>query len=404
VRVVSLGPRFWRFWTAAVLANVGDGIRLAAFPLLAASLTDDPAMVAVVAAAATLPWLVTGLLAGSLADRRSRRFLVVAADLGRVLVLAAVVATVVVGWATVEVVAVAAFLLGVGETVRDTAAQSIVPRLVPHALLERANGRLVAGEVAGNEFVGPLVGAALFGAGVALPFVVDSGALALAVLLVLSLPAAVVSVRGTAAADAPAVPAGVRAGIAWLARHRRLRALVLAGLAVAVADSAWFAIFVLYTGQRLDLGPLGFGALLAVGAAGGLAGAFAADRLVSGRRHRSVLLWAMAVATLTPALLLVAPELWAAVTVVVATSAAFGVFNVVAVSLRHRLTPDALLGRVTATWRTLVYGGSAAGAVAGGALASVRGLDAPFVLSAAIGAVALVGWWRSSADPPARPA
>jgi hypothetical protein len=112
----------------------------------------------------------------------------------------------------------------------------------------------------------------------------------------------------------------------------------------------------------------------------------------------------MAVATLTPALLLVAPELWAAVTVVVATSAAFGVFNVVAVSLRHRLTPDALLGRVTATWRTLVYGGSAAGAVAGGALASVRGLDAPFVLSAAIGAVALVGWWRSSADPPARPA
>ena len=387
---MPLGPRFWRFWTAAVLANVGDGIRLAAFPLLAASLTDDPAMVAVVAAAATLPWLVTGLLAGSLADRRSRRFLVVAADIGRVLVLAALVATVAAGWATVEVVAVAAFLLGVGETVRDTAAQSIVPRLVPHALLERANGRLVAGEVAGNEFVGPLVGAALFGAGVALPFVVDSGALALAVLLVLTLPAAVVSVRETAGADAPAVPAGVRAGIAWLA--------------VAVADSAWFAIFVLFTQQRLDLGPLGFGALLAVGAAGGLTGAFAADRLVSGHRHRVVLLGAMAVATLTPALLLVAPELWAAATVVVATSAAFGVFNVVAVSLRHRLVPDVLLGRVTSTWRTLFYGGSASGAVVGGALASIRGLDAPFVLSAAIGVVALVGWWRSSADPPARPA
>ncbi|HSK54380.1 MAG TPA: MFS transporter [Jiangellales bacterium] len=401
---MTLGRRFWRFWAAAVLANVGDGIRVAAFPLLAAALSDEPAMVAVVAAAATLPWLVTGLVAGSLADRRSRRFLMVSADLGRVLVLGALVAAIATDRATIEAVAVAAFLLGVGETVRDTAAQSTIPRLVPRALLERANGRLVAGEVAGNEFVGPLVGAALFGAGVALPFVANSGALALAVLLVLSLPAAALAVRDTAAADAAAIPAGVRAGIRWLARHRRLRALVLAGLAVAVADSAWFAIFVLYTQQRLALGPVGFGVLLAVGAAGGLAGAFAADRLVSGRRHRSVLLWAMAVATMAPVLLLVAPELWAAVTVVVATSGAFGVFNVVAVSLRHRLVPDALLGRVTASWRTLVYGGSAAGAVAGGALASVRGLDAPFVLSAAIGALALLGWWRSSAEPSARAA
>lgn len=398
---MALGGSFWRFWCATVLANVGDGIRLAAFPLLAASLTNDATAVAAVVAASALPWLLTGLLAGSLADRRSATLLLTAADGMRTLVLLGLIGALVTDEASIALVAAAAFVLGVGETVRDTAAQTVVPRLVPTALLERANSRMTAGEVAGNEFVGPLVGASLFAAGAALPFVANSAALALGVLLVLSLPAALLTLRDPlAAVNAEMVPSGIWAGVTWLGRQRMLRALVVAGAFVALADSSWFAVFVLYTEVRLDLGAVGFGALLATGAVGGLAGAWGADRVIGRRRHRPVLLWSIGVTAVAPGLLLADQERWAAVVVVVVTSAAFGVFNVAAASLRHCLVPEQVLGRVVAAWRTGVLGAGALGALAGGAVASAQGLDAPFVLSAALGVLAVAVWWNATWGEP----
>lgn len=386
-----LGAPFWRFWAACVAANLGDGIRMAAFPLLAASLTTDPVAVAVVGAAAALPWLLTGLVAGSLADRRSARLLLVGADAMRIVILVVLIAALLTGTATITLTAATAFALGVAETLRDTTAQVVVPRLVPAALLERANARMVSGEIVGNEFVGPLVGSALFAAGVAVPFAANSATLAIAVLLVISVPAALLAVRRPAADDA-AVGDGVRAGLGWLARHRILRGLVVSAALIALADAAWFAIFVLYVQVQLGAGPLGFGAYLAIGAGGGLVGALVAERLIGGRRHRGVLAGSMAVTAMVPALLLWAPTVAVAVVVVVVTSAGFGVLNVAAVSVRQRLTPDGLLGRVTAAWRTLVLGAGALGALCGGAIASWQGLDAPFALSAAIGVVAVVLW------------
>ncbi|MBB5789966.1 MFS transporter [Jiangella mangrovi] len=394
---MRLGGRFWRFWAAATLANLGDGIRVAAFPLLAASLTDDAFAVAAVGAATALPWLLTGLAAGSLADRRGARTLLAGADAGRIVVLLGLVAALLTDTATLPLVAAAAFALGVAETVRDTAAQTVVPRLVPSRLLERANGRLVAGEVAGNEFVGPLIGAGLFSAGVALPFAANSATLAIAVLLVLSLPASLLAATARGGeAGAPVVADGVRAGLGWLARQRVLRGLLGAVAMVMLADAAWFAVFVLYLDARLDAGALGFGVFLAIGGVGGLTGALLADRLIGRQRHRAVLLGSIAVIAVTPALLLAAPTTWAAVVVVVATSGGFTVLNVAAVSVRQRLTPPGLLGRVTAAWRTVVFGAGAVGALGGGAVASWQGLQAPFVLSAVLGVVAVALWWLST--------
>ncbi|MEV5766844.1 MFS transporter [Micromonospora sp. NPDC052213] len=407
-RSSALGRPFWTFWTAAALANLGDGIRVAAFPLLAAALSDDPVAVAAVAAAQFLPWLVTGLLAGALADRRGAREIIAAADVGRVLVLSTLALTVAVGRAPIGLVVVAAFLLGVGETLRDTAAQTAVPRLVDDAQLEKANGRLVAGEIVGNEFVGPPVGALLFVAGAALPFAVNGASLALAVMLVLSLPLTLARPAPGAGAGGPsggaAAPArdGALAGLRWLARQSVLRTLVLVGAAVAAADSAWFAIFVLYARDSLGLGALGFGLLLATGAGGGLAGSLVADRLIARFRHRHVLTWSMAVTAGAPALLVVAPHRVAAVAVVVSTSAAFAVLNVAALSLRQRLVPGDLLGRVVAASRVLTYGCTALGALAGGALAAGLGLDAPFLFSGAVAVAATVAW--SVASRPSAPA
>ncbi|MEV4713915.1 MFS transporter [Micromonospora sp. NPDC049374] len=393
-----LGRPFWTFWSAAALANLGDGIRVAAFPLLAAALTDDPLAVAAVAAAQFLPWLVSGLLAGALADRRGARTLLAAADTGRVVVLAALATTVALGWATIALVVAAAFLLGVGETIRDTAAQTAVPRLVTDAQLEKANGRLVAGEIVGNEFVGPPVGALLFVLGAAIPFAVNGATLALAVMLVLSLPLTLAHRATPDTSDAaPATDGhGVLAGLRWLVRQPMLRTLVLVTAAVAAADTAWFAIFVLYARDALGLGAFGFGLLLATGAAGGLIGSFAADRLVARFQHRSVLTWSMAVTAGVPVLLAVVGHRAVAVVVVVTTSAAFAVLNVAALSVRQRLVPGGLLGRVIAASRLVTYSCTALGALAGGALAARAGIEAPFLFSGVVAVAATVAWWVAS--------
>lgn len=391
---VPLGRPFWTFWSAATLANVGDGIRLAAFPLLAASLTANPVGVAAVTAAQALPWLVTGLLAGSLADRRGARTLLAQADLARVVVLGVLVVAVATGWASLPLVLLASFLLGIGETVRDTAAQTALPGLVPERLLERANGKLVAGEIVGNEFVGPPVGAALFVAGAALPFAANGASLALAVMLLLTLPISVADrpPQGTPKQASPGVVAGLR----WLARHRVLRTLALVTAAVAAADSAWFAILVLYAKSRLSVGATGFGILLAAGALGGLLGSSVVDRLVAGHRHRLILTWSLAITAGVPAMLAVTAQLWAAILVIVITSGSFAVLNVTVVSLRQRLVPRDLLGRTIAAGRTLSFSAAAAGALLGGVLTATIGIEAPFIFSALIAAMATTAWWLAS--------
>lgn len=388
---MKLDGSFWRFWAAMVLANIGDGIRVAAFPLLAASMSQDPFTVAVVGAAAVLPWLLTGVWAGVLADRHHARTLLLVTDLMRIGVLCALVVTLLTGHAQTAIVVAAAFALGVGETVRDTVAQTVVPKLVPAALIERANSRMVSGEVVGNEFAGPLIGGALFGLGAVLPFALNSGVLAIGALLLTTIPAALLA-RPAAARATRTVKA--TEGLVWLWRHRTLRRIVATSALVAFADAAWFATFVLFAGQRLGLGATGFGVLIAVGAFGGLAGAWSADRLVGDGRHVKVLIGTAAAISLTPMLLVAAPDLWSAVAVILVTSAAFGVFNVAVTSLRHRLVPAELLGRTIAASRTAVLGTEAIGALAGGLVATVYGLDAPFILSAVFGTIGIALWLR----------
>jgi MFS family permease len=390
---------YWRFWLAALLANVGDGIRLAAFPLLAASLTADPFMVATVTAVQALPWLMGGLAAGALADRKSARALMVLADSGRVIVLLALVALVVTDLVTVGAVLLAASVLGLAEIVRDTAAQTVVPRLVSASMLERANGRMVAAEVLGGEFIGPPVGAALFVVGAALPFIANGAALTLCVLLVLSIPMTLLS-RGLVGRGDQALhfADGVVAGLKWLGGQRLLCGLLGSVAAIALADSAWFAILVLFVGNTLQLSGAAYGWLLAIGGVGVVLGAGGAERLIGVSRHRGTMTWSLLVSGVAPVVLLFSPTLWAVTGVVVVSSASFAVLNVASVSVRHRLVPPGMLGRTTAAARTLTYGASAVGALTGGAIASAAGLSAPFVLTGVIGVVATAAWLMASKD------
>ena len=122
-----LGPDFTRVWAASAVSNVGDGLLIAAGPLLVVSVTDDPALVGGAIFVQQLPWLLFSLLSGAAVDRLDRRKLIVAVELLRGVVLAALALAVWAQTATLWWIYIAFFLLGTAETVADNAFFSMLP-------------------------------------------------------------------------------------------------------------------------------------------------------------------------------------------------------------------------------------------------------------------------------------
>jgi MFS family permease len=380
---------FWRLWGAATISGVGDGVRFAALPLLAAGLTRNPQLVSLVAAAAGLPWLLLALPAGALVDRWDRKRVLWGVDLGRAVVAGLLALAVAGGLATVPLLIVAAFLLGSGETLSDSAAQAALPGVVPAAHLERANGRLYAGIVVAGGFAGPPLGSVLFAAAAAVPFGFDSVTFLVAALLALGLRADLT----VPAATEPAMPAGrfraqIAEGVRWLWRHRELRAMCLLLTLWNLVENAIFAILVLWALELLRLPGAGYGVLLTGLAAGGVLGSLLADRL--GRsfgtgRSVAAALWGTVLAYAGLGLTSHAAVAFVLLAVV---GAAAMVWNVLTASFRQAVVPGRLQGRINSVYRGATWGVIPIGAALGGAAADHLGLRAPFLLSAALLAVA----------------
>src|SRR5215213_1788123 len=176
----GLGANYWKLWASSAASNLADGVFWIAFPLLAIRLTDSPALIAGVAVVGRLPWLVFVLVAGALADRLDRRRTMVGVSILRTVIALVIGAAVVAGVDSLILLYVAAFVLGVGETLFDTAAQSVMPSVVERDDLSKANGRLYAVELTMNQFVGPPLGGLLAGLAIGLAFVSSAVAFALA--------------------------------------------------------------------------------------------------------------------------------------------------------------------------------------------------------------------------------
>lgn len=382
-----LGPRFWTLFAASTASNVGDGVLLAALPLLARRLTDDPLAISSVTAAATMPWLVFGFVAGAIVDRTDRVRLLVRADVARAVLMAVFAVLVVTGQASLAVVLGVVTLLGIAETLFDTAAQAVIPAVVAADQLELANGRLFGAQLAGNSFVGPPLGAALFVAVAAAPFALDAATFALSALLVARLPRTPVAPPATGSSS---LLGEVREGLAWLWSDPGVRAFAVGAAAVNLAHTSVMAIVVLFVRDDLGVSGTGFGFVLAGTAVGGLVGTQIAPAVVArvGRRR------AVVGAIIVFAASLVLAGSTSSVAVTTGGLATFGlageVWNVVAVSYRQARVPDALLGRVMASYRVLAYGAMPTGALLGGAVASAFGLRAPFFVGAAIVTVLLL--------------
>ncbi|MBR7837050.1 MFS transporter [Actinospica durhamensis] len=237
----ALGAPYRRLWSATLLSNLGDGVRAAAFPLLAVSLTRNPILISGVAVATQLPGVLLALPAGSLADRFDRRQIVIAADAVRLAFLLGLIGLIASGWATMSVLYVVVFVSGATDVVRATAAGTLVPSLVPLEQLDRANGRMVTAEIAGSEFIGPPLGGFLFGIAWVLPFAVNGGTPAHLLGRVISINRAVI----TAASLAGAGLGGITASRLGLHAPFLLGipVLVLAGILTAAGRTTPSATF-----------------------------------------------------------------------------------------------------------------------------------------------------------------
>lgn len=169
-------PRpFNRLLVAWFVSVTGNGMRFAALPLLALTLSPSPVAVAAVAAATTLPWLLIALPAGAIVDRLDPAAVIAGANASRALATALLVVAVLSDRAGIGLLCAVGFVLTAGETFADSAGQSLLVRVVPRDRLETANARFVSSENIGLDLIGPLAAGALFVTAHWLPFAVAAG-------------------------------------------------------------------------------------------------------------------------------------------------------------------------------------------------------------------------------------
>ncbi|WP_253769336.1 MFS transporter [Goodfellowiella coeruleoviolacea] len=379
-----MGPDFAKLWTANAVSNIGDGISLAAGPLLIASLTDDPRLVAGGAFVQLLPWLLFSLVSGVFVDRLDRRRLVAVVNVLRAVVIGGLTAAVALDAVGVPVVYVAFFLLGTGETLADNASAALLPSIVPAEGLARANARMFFVHQVGNQLIAPPLGAVLFGIAAALPFGVDAASFVVAAVLVLSLRYRPPAVEAAAQPVRRSVRVEIAEGVRWLWRQRVLRMLALCLCLMNVTLDAGIAILVLYARERLGLDGVGYGVLLASIAVGGMLGSVLARPLMDRFGAAVLLRVGLVIETLTHVGLALARTPWLALVVLVVFGVHGTVWGVVTMTVRQRVIPGPLFGRVTSVFYLFSRSGAALGSLAGGVLAAELGVTAPFWCSAAV--------------------
>ena len=384
---VLLGPAYQRVWWANTVSSVGDGAFTAALPLLAVTITRDPRLVALVSAAFFMPWLLLSLPAGAVADRYDRVALMWRAQAVQAVVVALIAVLAVLGAADIAVLVVAGFCLGAAEVVFSNAAQAELPRLVPAAALPKANGNLQVSLTLGETFLGPPLGSVLFAAARALPFGLDGGSFAASAALLFGLPR-----RGSAAGQRASAGLGgsVLEGLRWLLRHRLLRVVALLLGACNFGSQMGQATLVLLATQTLHVGTRGYGLLWTASAVGSILGGLANPAITRRVGEIPSLIISMA----SFAAVYVAIGLAPSAVVVGLLMACNGFFvtmwNVVTVSLRQRIVPDELLGRVNSVYRMIGWGLIPVGALAGGFAAHIGGLRAPYPVGGVVCGLALL--------------
>ncbi len=385
-----MGPDFRRLVASSWSSNLGDGIAIAAAPLLVASQTDSAFLIAAALGLQRLPWAVLGLYAGAIADRVDRRRLIVAANLARVVVLAVLSAALLGDAVNVAVVLAAVALLGTAETFADVASGTLLPMIVDADDLGVANARLGFGRITLNQLAGPAIGAFLFAASSALPFLTQATTVALAAVVVarMAIPAPVTRPNPTS------VRADIVEGARWVWSTPPIRTLTITIIAFNITFGALSGVLVLAARQRLGLADSGFGLLLSTSAVGGVLGT-----MIYGRLERSLgRTWILRVGLLVETLTQLAFAWSTSVAVVFPVFFVFGIheaaWGATVATIRQRLVPEHLMGRVGSVYSVGLFGSLVVGSTVGGLIADRWGVTAPMWFGFAGSAGLLLVLWR----------
>ena len=398
-----LGTDFRWLLSSSWTSNIGDGIALSAAPLLIASLTSSPLLVAGGAMMQFLPWLLFGLLAGSIADHYDRRRLVMVANGLRAVIVGCLVVFLVTGHVTVWVVLATAFLYGTAEVFADTSGSTLLPMLVRPTDLGLGNARLQAGFLVGNQLVGPPLGAFLFAIGSFWPFLVQILCVSLAVLLISRIARTPVPPKD--AVPAGAKPHPIREGLRWLRGNAPVRTLVIIILVFNVTWAAPWSVLVLYATEHLNMGAVGFGALTTASALGGLVGTACFGWLERHVSFATLMRVCLSLEVLMHLVFALTTSAVVAFVIMFGFGAYAFIWGTISTTVRQRLVPLQLQGRIASVNMVGVFGGLVIGQLLGGLIAQTWGLTAPWWFAFAGSAITLLLVWRSisniAAAPPA---
>jgi MFS family permease len=366
------------FYSGAAASNLADGIAALAFPWLATLITRDPVLIGAVAAANRLPWMLLSIPAGVLTDRADRLKLMRSADAVRCLITLLLVALVLnlpdlpAGGAhpqaamLIMVLAAAAFALGSAEVLRDNAAQTAMPDVVESKDLERANGQLWSIEQIMGQFVGPPLAGLLIALAVPAPFAVNALAFALSVWCLTAIAVA----HKTRAVMTGSFWDQMKEGLHWMRAHPLFLRL---GIVLGVINFSFAmlnTILILLAREIYGLSAVGFGILLTVQAMGAVLGGLAGPVIAKRLGGQTTVYLALAVYPIPfLALYFTSDPILAGAALSLGMLTGM-VWNVVTVSLRQRLIPTEILGRVNAIYRFLGWGTIPLGALVSGVFVS----------------------------------
>ncbi len=367
---------------ANLAAQCAEQVSLAAVPIIAVlALNAGPGEIGALATAQTLPFLLLSIPLGLLADRHSRRALMVLAEVLRAVSLLGLLAAALLGVMSLPLLAVLGFIGAAGTVGFSVAAPALVPALVPRDALAAANGRLELARSAAFAAGPALAGALVSWAGAAPAF-------ALAAMLWVAAGALLWRRPEPARAGAPHRHPWVelKEGAAFVWQHRLLRPVLLTAVAWNIAWFVLQAAYVPHAVQSLGLSAGAVGATLAAYGAGMVAGALAASRLL--RRlsfgHAVVLGPLVSVAAMV---LMVATLAWPSGLLAGASFFLFGagpiVWTITSTTLRQTVTPAAMLGRVSAIFLAVNTGARPLGAALGGSVGAGFGIPACLALALA---------------------
>ena len=379
----GLGSRYWNLWSTFTAVNLGDGLSLVAFPLLAITLTDDARLVALVSVFRFLPFLIIGLPAGVLLDRYYRRLLGIVAQIGRAGGMGVAAAVVMADAATIPILLAIGFGIGVGEVLTDGGLPALVRDVVRSDQLEVANSRLSATQTVSNVFIGPPIGALLFELRPSLPFFF-AGALYLgAAGLVTRLTGTEKPVRSQED-EAQGFRSEVTAGLRYVWGHPVLRPLALTVAVFAFVGEAGNAVFVILATERFGLSGTQYGLLVAVDGVASVVVSFLVAGLVARTSHATSMRLSIVTYAIASALFGFGTTIGAIILASVFMGVSDPTWNVVSATIRQRLVPGEVFGRMMTAYLFIAWGMQPLGAFMGGVIAERWGAQWVYVVSGAV--------------------